>query len=168
MAVTEIYAKLKRRKTWVSIGEAKQAMCGAFKLWSSLEKKYLPTYQGKLLANGNYFSRLVAGGDALNEIWDLPHNPNLTEDEHYVLLSTFDNAKVLGKDIPKFIEYLKSVGERYDTNHTEQAEIIETYYKENSSKIEAIAWNQTTIGSGEEIFGEKFRRPLEEFFDCFE
>lgn len=166
MSRTEIYVKHKDKKRWKKLGEVRNATRGAWKLWSELEKKYLPTYNGVQGFDGGYNSRLVCyTNESLNEIWNLQTNPNLDIAELNVFRSTLDDAIIIKQDIPTFVEYLEIVGERYDTNHSEQAKVIKEYYQKFGDNIEAIAYNQSSVCSEKDIFGGKMDRPLDDFFD---
>lgn len=173
MASTEIYVRMKGNKKWMLLGEVPNASRGAFKLWMELEKKYLPSYDNEItsrsdavLGGPRYHSRFVYGdNDARMEVWHLYTREDIPDDEADVLLSTLDKARVNGDRIPQFIKHLRSVGERFDTNHIEQAELLEQFYADYKDRISAIAWNQTSICSARDIFGSNMSAPLREFFD---
>lgn len=159
MASTEIYVKRSGGRKWERIGCASQAMCGAIKFWLEMEKKYLHP----LLYTNT--TRLIPLNEAQKEVWEIPQNKNcpMPMDERFVFFTTFDRTMVASKDVPSLIEALRSVGERYNTNHTEQADIIEAFYNENKDKKFHIAWNQTSICYQCDKFGKNMDAPLKNF-----
>lgn len=161
MAHIEIFVKNKGQSLWKFIGEASHALRYSFKLWADMEKKYLPSYGQP---SSIYRSRLVWGDDSSKqEIWDLWKRSDVPDDEKDVLLSTMDMAMVEADRIPQFISHLKSVGQRYDTDHTIQAAIIEAYYNDHKDEVLAIAMNQTSVRDRHCIFGKNMDEPLESF-----
>ena len=93
-------------------------------------------------------------------------NKRLTYEEHIVFMSTMDNAKILGKDIPVFIECLEKVYDEHKGNFDQQAEELRRIYSEYGDKISAIVYNQTSVCSGSEFLGTNYDSPLKSFWDC--
>lgn len=161
MAHIEIFVKNKGQSIWEFIGEASHALRYSYKLWVEMEKKYLPSPEQH---SHVYMSRLVCGDDnSRQEIWDLWKRSDVPDDEKDVLLSTMDRAMVEVDRIPQFISHLKSVGQRYDTDHAIQAAIIESYYNNHKDEMLAVAVNQTSVRDRHCIFGEDMDEPLESF-----
>ena len=102
----------------------------------------------------------------MQEIWDLGWDKRLTYEEHIVFMSTMDNAKILGKDIPVFIECLEKVYDEHKGNFDQQAEELRKIYSEYGDKISAIVYNQTSVCSGSEFLGVNYDFPLKSFWDC--
>lgn len=148
-------------------------------LWMFLEKKYLPSYvpvdeDGKPLnlewvkeanSRGEYVSRWVAS--EYDEIRKLEYDSRLTYEEMMVFRSTFDFAKVLGEDIPVYLECLKAVADECGGNYPLQYQALSGYVKTHSIRnIEAIAFNQTSVNCASGFFGEKYDAPISKFWDC--
>lgn len=183
MARTEIYVRLKGDKKWHLDAEVNAASQGAMRLWLCLEQKYLPSYDlrklgysdsdiayFKITFKDGYFSRQAfshyTDQHPMQEIWDLCKDKRLTYEEHIVFSSTMDNAMILGKDIPVFIECLEKVYAEHQGNYHEQAEALRKIYNEYGNKISAIVYNQTSVCSGSDIFGSSYNAPIKSFWDC--
>ena len=187
MAQTEIYVRLKGDKKWHLEAAVNAASQGAMRLWYALEEKYLPSYDLKKLGYSDetiFVFKESAKMNKLNdyvhrtclcnyteqnpmqEIWDLGWDKRLTYEEHIVFMSTMDNAKILGKDIPVFIECLAKVYDEHKGNFDQQAEELRRIYSEYGNKISAIVYNQTSVCSGSEFLGTNYDFPLKSFWDC--
>lgn len=164
----EIYVKKKYNRCWELAIEVPNAWGGMPHLWMFLEKKYLPSYvpvdeDGKPLnlewvkeanSKGEYVSRWVAS--EYDEIRKLEYDFRLTYEEMMVFRSTFDFAKVLGEDIPVYLECLKAVADECGGNYPLQYQALSGYVKTHSIRnIEAIAFNQTSVNCASDFFGEK-------------
>ena len=187
MAQTEIYVRLKGDKKWHLEAQVDAASLGAMRLWYALEEKYLPSYDLRKIGftdssiswlnafnsrsgNNVYNHRMnfshYTEQNPMQEIWDLGWDKRLTYEEHIVFMSTMDNAKILGKDIPVFIECLEKVYDEHKGNFDQQAEELRRIYSEYGDKISAIVYNQTSVCSGSEFLGTNYDSPLKSFWDC--
>lgn len=176
----EIYVKMKRKKCWELAIEVPNAWGGMPHLWMYLEKKYLPSYvpvgaDGKPLelewvkekqAKGEYVSRWICASSK-KEIEDLQKDFRLTYEEMMVFRSTFDFAKVLGEDIPVYLECLKVVADECGGIYPQQYKELSAFIKAHSiNDIEAIAFNQTSITCACDFFGNRYNEPADNFWDC--
>lgn len=176
----EIYVKKKYNRYWELAIEVPNAWGGMPHLWMYLEKKYLPSYvpvgaDGKPLnlelvkekqAKGEYVSRWI-WASSQKEIEDLQKDFRLTYEEMMVFRSTFDFAKVLGEDIPVYLECLKFVADECGGIYPQQYEKLSAFIKAHSiNDIEAIAFNQTSVHCASDFFGEKYEAPISKFWDC--
>lgn len=176
----EIYVKMKKRKCWKLAIEIPNAWGGMPHLWMYLEKKYLPSYvpvgaDEKLLelegvkekqAKGEYVSRWIYSSSK-KEIEDLQKDFRLTYEEMMVFRSTFDFAKVLGEDIPVYLECLKVVADVCGGIYPQQYEKLSAFIKVHSvNDIEAIAFNQTSVNCACDFFGDRYNAPADNFWDC--
>lgn len=187
MAQIEIYVRLKGDKKWHLEAQINAASQGAMRLYYALEEKYLPSYDLKNLGYSDesiFVFKESAKMNKLNdyvhrtclcnyieqnpmqEIWDLGWDKRITYEEHIVFMSTMDNAKILGKDIPLFIDCLEKVYEEHKGNFHEQAEALRKIYSEYGNKISAIVYNQTSVCSGSEFLGQNYDFPLKSFWNC--
>ena len=149
MSCTELYRFT--NKGWPeNIGEVKNAFRGAMSVWHILEEKYLPPYNPEWAKSlpasvkHEHYSRLSVRDkeEDLQEIWDMYKNENMSENDRIVLLSTFDNAVVYRKDIPRLLAAFRHF--EGETSLMEQALIIEGALEAKDTY--AIAWNQTSVG----------------------
>lgn len=176
----EIYVKMKRKKCWKLAIEVPNAWGGMPHLWMYLEKKYLPSYvpvgaDGKPLeldwvkekqAKGEYVSRWICASSKKG-IEDLQKDFRLTYEEMMVFRSTFDFAKVLGEDIPVYLECLKVVADECGGIYPQQYEKLSAFIKTHSiNDIETIAFNQTSVNCACDFFGNRYNEPADNFWDC--
>nr|DAU53610.1 MAG TPA: hypothetical protein [Caudoviricetes sp.] len=174
----EIYVKNKNSKYWELAIEISNELEGLPVLWMFLEKKYLPSYtpvdkNGKPcdwewvkdhVKKGEYVSRYSAF--QCQEILDLQRDYRLTYEEMMVFRTTLDNAAVLGEDIPAFLGCLKVVANECGGIFPQQHKALSDYVKTHSiDDIKAIAFNQTSVISASDTFGEDMDAPLSEFWD---
>ena len=176
----EIYVKMKKRKCWKLAIEVPNAWGGMPHLWMYLEKKYLPSYvpvgaDGKPLdlewvkeaqAKGEYASRWIYASSR-KEIEDLQKDFRLTYEEMMVFRSTFDFAKVLGEDIPVYLDCLKVVADECGGIYPQQYKELSDFIKVHSiDDIEAIAFNQTSVNCACDFFGNRYNASADNFWDC--
>ena len=84
-----------------------------------------------------------------------------------VFRSTFDFAKVLGEDIPVYLECLKVVADECGGIYPQQYEKLSAFIKTHSiNDIEAIAFNQTSVNCACDFFGDRYNEPADNFWDC--
>lgn len=180
MAVVEIYALRKGETKWQKIGFVGNAIIGALRFWLRLEQKYLPSYEvydeegnpDKAteigLAGGSYNHRynylFVNDPQPMEEFFELQSSGKLTFEENMVLRSTTDKAMLIGGDVPVFLECLRTIGKEYDTNHAEQADLIEKDFAENPDTIGYI-WNQHSFGDITKVLGENYDAPESDMID---
>ena len=70
-----------------------------------------------------------------------------------VFRSTFDFAKVLGEDIPVYLECLKVVADECGGIYPQQYKELSAFIKVHSiNDIESIAFNQTSINCASDFF----------------
>lgn len=170
----EIYVKKKYNRCWELAIEVPNAWGGMPHLWMFLEKKYLPSYvpvdeDGKPLnlewvkeanSKGEYVSRWVAS--EYDEIRKLEYDFRLTYEEMMVFRSTFDFAKVLGEDIPVYLECLKAVADECGGNYPLQYQALSGYVKTHSIRnIEAIAFNQTSVNCASDFLEKNMKLPYQ-------
>jgi len=144
MSCTEIY-KFNSRGKAEGIGETRNAWRGAHAIWTILEDKYLMPYFPSWGTFGEKYNRTSAGmGNPLlmKEIWDLADDDRVSNIDKIVLGSTFDNAVVMRKDIPRLLNAFEEF--EGETSLKEQAKIIADALVEDS-KLMGIAWNQTSV-----------------------
>lgn len=172
---------MKKKKCWKLAIEVPNAWGGMPHLWMYLEKKYLPSYvpvgaDGKpqndlewvkeKQAKGEYASRWIYSSSR-KEIEDLQKDFRLTYEEMMVFRSTFDFAKVLGEDIPVYLECLKVVADECGGIYPQQYKELSNFIKVHSiDDIEAIAFNQTSVNCACDFFGNRYNEPADNFWDC--
>ena len=84
-----------------------------------------------------------------------------------VFRSTFDLAKVLGEDIPVYLECLKVVADECGGIYPQQYKELSAFIKAHSiNDIEAIAFNQTSVCSACDLFGNRYNASADNFWDC--
>lgn len=142
MSYTEIY-KFKKNGDAELFAEVKNAFRGAMAIWVNIEKRYLPKYvpEWAMGDTSQDYSR-TSNIDDIKEIWDLFSNDKISVTDKIVLGTTFDNVIVMKEDLPKIIESFRNF--EGETSLKEQADLIETAYK-NDDDLIAVAWNQTSV-----------------------
>ena len=168
---------MKKKKRWKLAIEVPNAWGGMPHLWMYLEKKYLPSYvpvgaDGKpleldwVMKKGENPSRWM-NASSRKEIEDLQKDFRLTYEEMMVFRSTFDFAKVLGEDIPVYLECLKVVADVCGGIYPQQYEKLSAFIKVHSvNDIEAIAFNQTSVNCACDFFGNRYNASADNFWDC--
>ena len=144
-------------------------MCGAFKFWMYLEKKYLPPLSG--LDGVLQISRLACSSDdgKQQEIWDLWKDIRLNRHERLVLLSTFDYNYLPFEAIPQMVEAMRAVhllmGE--NSNFGRQADALERLYNDRND-VHAVAFNATSVTSYTDVMGKTFdKESLDDMWEAF-
>lgn len=115
------------------VAEFRNSWRGAMFVWSTLAARY---------ATGETLM------DMYKKTWALQNDPRLTDAEHYVLHTTFDNALVDREMAPTIIEALRDFGlnERGDGGSlAEQADALEKAFADPATR--AVGWNQTTVNA---------------------
>ena len=116
---------------------------GAWYVWSTLEKKYLPSLPKRWSGDdAEYISRLLTS-DA-SDVWNLVSDKRLEAYERILLLSTMDKALVEVSKLPEFISVLEKWIETYpgESNHSQQIEVIKLLMQED---ISAVGFNATSV-----------------------
>lgn len=153
MSRTEIYGFGKDGNI-ISQNEARNSFLGAMFIWTTLEKKYLPSLpipHWKKFDNFDgiekeYYSRAsTLKPENMKEIWSLIDDPRLSRIEKIVLSSTFDHALIKRENFEEFIEALTSFDKPKDSNLRTQAEIVKQFL--DNEEIIALGYNQTSVNS---------------------
>lgn len=110
------------------LGEFKNSFRGAMLIWMELSKKYL---------NDEY---AVMSNDG-RKVWELRDNPDLSDDEWYSLLSTFDNM-VVGRNLINRVADALDAFDPATENLRGQAACLRVAYNEG---YQAVAWCQTSV-----------------------
>lgn len=134
---------------------------GSVAIWQALEQKYLPPYVPEFamrkwwyrpgmttqeLAEKLHFapSRTGVGtGSAIQEIWDLADNPQVSEDDRIVLLTTLDNMLLRKENIPRAAAAFRNF--EGETSLPRQAEILEQLAA--MEDCIAVGWCQNSVVS---------------------
>ncbi len=156
MSCTEIFA-FGKDGTILGGWDVKNSWRGAMAVWTTLEKKYLPSLSKPLWVmpgdeERDYWSRTTMGmfnpedPNGMKAIWDLYRDGSpLTRDELIVLGSTFDYALVEGSHIEDLCKAFRSF--EGETSLSEQADAIEKLCM--GEEISAIGWNQTSVSENQ-------------------
>lgn len=144
-------------------GETSNAYRGGWMIWTSLEKKYLPSMPKPYPDwKDQYWSRFLYAcisekdKDVTKDVWKLVEDDSpMTENEKLILASTFDWAVTKREDIPKLItEYRKC--EIKNTTLGEQADIFAKILADSAcNDVIAIAVTQTSVVDGWDEIGER-------------
>lgn len=169
MSCTEIYG-FDRDGVARWRGEVRNSWRGAWHVWSTLEKKYLPSLPKRWSGDAEYVSRLNTN-DA-SELWELNRGNRLEPYERILLLATMDYALVEAEKLSVFISVLEKWCEVYpgETNYDEQINMITLLMKED---VSAVGFNATSVnsdgsyclaGEDEEIKGYNYKDNVCHYF----
>ena len=166
MSYTEIY-KFTPKGNVKFVAEIKNSFRGAAAVWDIVGNrylgKYIPDYTKNLPAEMKHesYSRMM-DKEEMRKVWALYKSKDISEVDKIVLLSTFDYAVCMFKDLPRLVEaFNKFEGE---TSLPEQAEHLQALLKRKT--VLAVAWNQSSVG--EFLLGEKYNLLTgTEHFDIF-
>lgn len=158
MSCTEIYA-FKRNGEAVHFADVTNAWRGGMAVWRTMEERHLPQYIPNFIKDCWWYhpnitaaememhlryvpSRVsVVERDAMQGIWQLANNKDVSLHERIVLFTTFDNCLVKKENLPKVIEAFYNFGG--DTSLPEQASVLELI--SDSDEYIAVGWNQTSV-----------------------
>lgn len=146
MSYTEIF-KINKAGDIKGYADIRNAHRGAMAVWHRLDKKYLPPYvpeYAKIFGSpGEEYSRAFAlsSENAIQEIWDLQNNPEISLTDLIALYSTFDKMIVLKADFPQLLRAFREFDS--ECSLPEQADVIEALMSDNDCI--GVAWNQTSV-----------------------
>lgn len=148
MSYTEIF-KIDKAGDVYNVYDIKNSWRGAIKIWAILEKKYLPPYEpewAKYMQMDTKVGRFCdfTNKEALQEIWDLFKNKQVSLTDKIVLGTTFDHVIVFKKDFQAVITAFENF--EGETSLPEQAHILKAL--QDSSSCIGVAWNQTSVNAG--------------------
>lgn len=155
MSSTEIFGFDKIGNAYKA-GEVKNAYRGVVAIWRILEEKYLPPYRPSYVPEWvsddeveNFLhykpSRclVIMEENAVQEIWNLVDNKNVSEIDKICLLTTFDRCLVKKENLEKVIRAFNEF--EGETSLKEQALILQEMLKDENCI--AVGWNQTSVNS---------------------
>lgn len=114
------------------IGETRNAWRGGMYVWTDVAKRYcgLSTFP-------------MFDDAAAHRVWQSFKNPAMPEHERIVLISTFDNAAVLGRDREAVAAAFEQYGREHpNSSFAEQAAILRAA---DIQPDDLIAWQQTSV-----------------------
>lgn len=157
MSCTEIYI-FGKDGTICGSGKASNAWRGAMAVWSTLERRYLPSlpkpYWAEVTreADRDYWSRTtqmfdVKDPEGMKKIWGLYRDDSpLSRGELIALGSTFDWVLVEASHIDELLKAFRDF--QGETNLGEQASAIEKLVAKYPD-FTAIGWNQTSVSENQ-------------------
>jgi hypothetical protein len=131
------------------VGEYGNAYGWCAYVWNALFEKYVPKEHP-------YDCWL----NKADRVWSLAKGDRLSDCEKYTLMSTFDNALVLKKDIPKLIRYFREFEKLYHDPNVVCHLVKMAWELERISRVKngvvAIGWNGMSVGDNPwNIYNEK-------------
>lgn len=154
MSYTEIY-KFTPKGNVKFVAEIKNAYRGAAAVWDIIGNRYLGNYIPEWSKSApadmkrESYSRMM-DKEEMRKVWALYKSKDISEVDKIVLLSTFDYAVCMFKDLPRLIKAFNEF--QGETSLPEQAQVLQGLLK--SKTVLAVAWNQSSVG--EFLLGEKY------------
>lgn len=155
MSCVEIYKINKKDKTLSFVGDANNAWLGCMHIWTSLEKKYLPSleeypwekYTGRTERDYRTRTCLMTNRESMQEIWNLWCDERLSWNEHILMASTLDNFYIKYEDLLEVADAYESVDFAND-NLKKQAKIMRKIFEDGKDGSVFGVWkNENSVCS---------------------